>query len=49
MFSKLKSWGFGIAIVLVTISVWFSGENANSQTNSNGLETVKHLLTANEV
>ncbi len=41
MLSKIKAWGLGMVIFLATACAWFSGENASSQTNSNGLEAVK--------
>ncbi len=41
MFSKVKLWGLGVVTVLGTTCAWFSGDNASSQTNSNGLEAVK--------
>jgi glucose/arabinose dehydrogenase len=41
MFSKLKSWGLGVIVVLGTACAWIVGQNASSQTNSSGLEAVK--------
>ncbi len=44
MRSKVKSWSFGVGILLGTACAWISGENASSQTSSNGFEAVKVIV-----
>jgi glucose/arabinose dehydrogenase len=41
MQTKFKSIGVGVVILLGTTCAWIMGENANSQTSNNGLESVK--------